>query len=73
MIFLHPSKTAEQRVREFLLEAPSASETVESLASKLRINRWSCRRVLESLVNEGVVRRRDFTDIAPIYYRYPAR
>ncbi|MCC7107371.1 MAG: GntR family transcriptional regulator [Chloroflexi bacterium] len=72
MMFFGQHETTRQRVREFILQAPSASETAESLATKLRISRWSCRRALDSLVNEGLIRRRDFKDIAPIYCRYPS-
>src|SRR5438874_11409561 len=61
----------ERRVRDFLLNEPSCSESVDSLARKLRLSRRNCRKALELLVREGLVRRRDFADIEPIYYRYP--
>ena len=61
----------EWRVREFLLNEPACSETADSLASKLGLSRKRCRRALEGLVSEGLMRRREFADIEPIYYRYP--
>ncbi len=65
--------TDERRVREFL-EAPGGlSESVDSLASKLGIARGKCKRVLEQLVEEGLVTRKEFGDIEPIYYRFPGR
>jgi hypothetical protein len=63
----------ERRVREFLLNESCCSETAASLARKLGLDRKRCRRVLELLASEGVVRRRDFSDIEPIFYRYPER
>lgn len=71
MIWTRSNPYDEVRVREFLLKQPSCSETAVSLASKLGLSRRGCRRALELLVDEGVVRRREFSDIEPIYYRYP--
>ena len=64
----------ERRVRDFLqLETPGGvSESVASLAAKLGIRRARLRRILNQLVQEGVIQRRDFADIEPIYYRYPS-
>ena len=59
----------ERRIRAFVETIPALSETVLSLSSKLRVNRRVCRSVLEKLVDEGCVKRRDFRDIEPIYYR----
>jgi ribosomal protein S25 len=59
----------ERRIRAFVEAIPALSETVVSLSSKLQVNRRVCRSVLEKLVDEGSVRRRDFRDIEPIYYR----
>jgi ribosomal protein S25 len=39
----------------------------------LGINRGRCRRVLERLVEQGVLQRHDFSDIQPIYVRFPSR
>jgi hypothetical protein len=58
-----------RRIRGFVEEHAAVSETVLSLSTKLRVNRRTCRDVLERLVDEGVVRKRDFRDIEPIYYR----
>ncbi len=63
----------ERRVREFLDAPGGVSESVESLAAKLGITRGNCRRVLDQLVKEGFITRTEFADIAPMYYRYPAR
>ena len=71
MIWVRPTFQDERRVRNFLLNESCCSETAVSLATKLGLNRQRCRLVLDRMVNEGVVRRRDFTDIESIYYRYP--
>jgi predicted ArsR family transcriptional regulator len=71
MIWMRSNHHSERLVREFLLNQHSCSETAISLASKLGLSRRGCRRALEQLVDEGVVRRREFSDIEPIYYRYP--
>jgi DNA-binding MarR family transcriptional regulator len=63
----------ERLVREFLDSPSGVSESVESLSDKLGINRGRCRSILERLVEQGVVRRRDFLDIAPMYFRFPTR
>ncbi len=59
----------ERRIRNFVEGRPAVSETVLSLSAKLQVNRRLCRSVLERLVDEGFVYRRDFRDIEPIYYR----
>jgi ribosomal protein S25 len=63
----------ERRVRDFVDSPAGVSESVASLADKLGINRRSCRRIPEHLVEQGVVQRRDFADIEPIYVRFPSR
>jgi predicted ArsR family transcriptional regulator len=73
MIWASRALQTERRVRDFLLNEPACSETADSLATKLGLNRRNCRKALDSLVADGLVRRRDFRDIASIYYRYPAR
>jgi predicted ArsR family transcriptional regulator len=66
-------KPDERRIRDYV-EAPSGvSESVDSLSDKLGISRRRCRRILERLVEQGVVHRRDFTDIQPLYVRFPSR
>lgn len=72
MIWARLSYQEERRVREFLLNQSACSETAHSLARKLGLNHKRCRALLDRMVNEGLVRRRDFADIEPIYYRYPA-
>jgi hypothetical protein len=73
MIWAKPSHLEERRVRDFLLNESACSETAASLSRKLGINPRKCRRALELMVSEGVVRRREFADIEPIYYRYPGQ
>ena len=73
MIWARPSYRDEQRVREFLTKELACSETAASLSRKLGLDQRRCRKVLEQLVSEGVVRRREFGDIEPIYYRYRGR
>ena len=63
----------ERRVRDFVDSPGGVSESVMSLADKLGISRRRCRGILERLVEQGVVQRRDFLDIQPIYVRFPSR
>jgi ribosomal protein S25 len=63
----------ERRVRDYVDSPAGVSESVVSLADKLGINRGRCRRILERLVEQGVVQRHDFSDIQPIYVRFPSR
>ena len=63
----------ERRVRDFIDSPAGVSESVESLADKLGLNRRHCRRILERLVEQGVVERRDFSDMQPMYLRFPTR
>ncbi len=63
----------ERRVRDFVDSPGGVSESVQSLADKMGISRRRCRGILERLVEQGVVRRRDFLDIEPIYIRFPNR
>ncbi len=65
--------TEERRLRDFLATPSGVSESAASLAVKLGMARGQCKRILEQLVQEGLVRRRDFDDIEPIYYRFPGR
>lgn len=73
MIWNKPSAQEERRVRDFLVGAPAVSESALSLGAKLQIDQRRCRRVLDQLVREGLLRRRDIGDREPIYYRYPNR
>jgi ribosomal protein S25 len=63
----------ERRVRDYVDTPSGVSESVMSLAEKLGMNRRRCRRILERLVEQGVVQRRDFSDMDPIYVRFPTR
>ena len=63
----------ERRVRDYVDSPGGVSESVVSLADKLGISRSRCRRILERLVEQGVVQRHDFNDIQPIYVRFPSR
>jgi predicted ArsR family transcriptional regulator len=63
----------ERRVRDFVDSPGGVSESARSLADKLGISRSRCRRILERLVEQGVVERREFADIEPMYLRFPTR
>jgi DNA-binding MarR family transcriptional regulator len=63
----------ERRVRDFIESPSGMSESVRSLADKLGISRRRCQRILDELVEQGVIQRREFTDIEPIYLRFPSR
>ncbi|MBV9582636.1 MAG: hypothetical protein JO057_28970 [Chloroflexi bacterium] len=62
-----------QRVRDFIESPAGISESAYSLADKLGISQRRCRFILEGLVKEGVVERRDFADMPPMYLRFPTR
>ncbi|HEV7664947.1 MAG TPA: winged helix-turn-helix transcriptional regulator [Chloroflexota bacterium] len=63
----------ERRVRDYVDSPSGVSESVLSLADKLGISRRRCRRILDRLVEQGILRRRDFADMEPIYVRFPSR
>ena len=63
----------ERRVREFLDSPAGVSESADSLAAKLGMSSRRCRAILEQLVQQGIMTRRDFSDIEPIYVRFPSR
>jgi ribosomal protein S25 len=63
----------ERRVRDYVDSPAGLSESVVSLADKLGINRGRCRHILERLVEQGILQRHDFSDIQPIYVRFPSR
>src|SRR5690349_3384603 len=63
----------ERRIRDYMHSPGGVSESAASLADKMGISRRRCRGILEQLVEQGVVRRRDFLDIEPIYLRFPSR
>ncbi|MBI4492615.1 MAG: hypothetical protein HY690_07475 [Chloroflexi bacterium] len=68
-----PSAYEERRIRTFVEHQYGLSETAISLSPKVGVKPRHCRQVLDSLVREGLVRRREFGDTEPIYYRYPGR
>jgi predicted ArsR family transcriptional regulator len=61
----------ERRVREYVDAPGGISESAASLAGKLGISQRRCRRILDGLVQQGVLRRREFADIEPVYVRFP--
>jgi predicted ArsR family transcriptional regulator len=63
----------ERRVRDFIDSPGGVSESASSLADKMGISRRRCQGILEQLVQQGVVQRRDFADIEPMYLRFPSR
>jgi predicted ArsR family transcriptional regulator len=63
----------ERRVREFIDSPAGMSESVQSLADKMGVSRRLCRRILEELVEQGIVQRREFADMPPMYLRFPSR
>ena len=63
----------EHRVREYVDSPGGMSESVASLADKLGISARRCRGILEQLVEQGVLQRREFADIEPLYVRFPSR
>jgi predicted ArsR family transcriptional regulator len=63
----------ERRVRDYVDSPGGVSESAMSLADKLGINQRRCRRILECLVEQGVVQRHDFRDMDPLYVRFPSR
>jgi hypothetical protein len=63
----------ERRIREFLDCPGGVSESALSLAAKLDVGPRRCRRILEHLVEQGIVERRDYADMEPMYFRFPTR
>jgi hypothetical protein len=63
----------ERRIREYLDSPGGVSESALSLSAKLDIGPRRCRAILERLVQQGVVAKRDYADIEPMYSRFPTR
>jgi predicted ArsR family transcriptional regulator len=63
----------ERRVRDYVDSPSGVSESARSLSDKLGISQRRCRGILERLVEQGILQRRDFTDIEPMYLRFPSR
>lgn len=63
----------ERRVRDYVDSPAGVSESARSLADKLGISRRRCKRILDGLVEQGVLERREFADIEPMYVRFPSR
>ena len=66
-------KLAEKMNRTAVDAPGGVSESAESLSDKLGISRRRCRRILEELVQQGILQRHDFSDIEPMYFRFPSR
>lgn len=73
MLWGKPSAYEVRRIRSFVQRQYGLSETAVSLSWKVGVKPRRCRQVLDSLVQEGLVRRRELGDVEPIYYRYPDR
>jgi predicted ArsR family transcriptional regulator len=67
------SASIERRVRDFIESPGGISESAESLADKMGISRRRCQRILDGLVAEGVLQRREYADMQPMYVRFPNR
>ncbi len=63
----------ERRVRDYVDTPAGVSESARSLSDKLGISRRRCRGILERLVEQGILQRREFADIEPMYLRFPSR
>jgi len=64
----------EKRIHDFIDEHSALSETAVSLANKLNVDTRTARRVLDALVESGVLKRRAFEGhIEPIYFHYQAK
>lgn len=69
----HLLSADERRIRDFVDTPSGVSESAQSLGQKLGIGARRCRRILDGLVEQGIVRRRDFVDMDPLYVRFPSR
>jgi hypothetical protein len=63
--------TDDRRVRDSVMAPGGISESAASLADKLGVSPRRCRQVLDELVKQGLLRRHEFSDIAPMYCRFP--
>ena len=62
----------ERRLRDYLDSRAGVSESAASLAAKFDVSVGRCRRILEQLVEEGILHRTEFKDIEPLYSRFPS-
>jgi len=69
----HAFQPDERRVRDYVDSPSGVSESARSLSDKLGISPRRCRGILERLVEQGILQRRDFADIEPMYLRFPSR
>lgn len=69
----HAFPPEERRVRDFVDSPGGISESAESLADKLGISARRCRRILDDLVEQGVLQRREYANMQPMYSRFPSR
>ncbi|MBM2811702.1 MAG: Winged helix-turn-helix transcriptional regulator [Chloroflexi bacterium] len=61
----------ERRILDYLDGRQTLSESPISLATKLAVDLRTTRTVLDRLVEAGLLRRRTFADIEPMYFRNP--
>jgi hypothetical protein len=61
----------DRRIRDYVVAPGGISESAASLADKLGISRRRCQHVLDDLVKQGVLRRHEYSNIAPMYCRFP--
>jgi ribosomal protein S25 len=63
----------ERRVRDYVDSPSGVSESARSLSDKLGISRGRCQRILERLVEQGILQRREYSGMEPMYLRFPSR
>jgi Winged helix-turn-helix DNA-binding len=63
----------ERRVRDYVDSPSGVSESARSLSDKLGISRRRCMHILERLAEQGILQRRDYIGMEPMYLRFPSR
>ncbi len=63
----------ERRVRDYVDSPSGVSESARSLSDKLGISYRSCRHILDGLVEQGILQRREYMGMEPMYQRFPSR
>ena len=69
----NPFQPDERRVRDYVDSPSGVSESARSLSDKLGMSRGRCGRILERLVEQGILQRRDYVGMEPMYLRFPSR